>query len=103
MQAVPYQSLYGDTISNQYNHAFQNGCNDNYILKLHSLEVLKNNAHVTIIVMSLKYDHNNTSFNQIGLQPAQILKLKAVKNSVLLFYLYFDSFKYQNLSHLTSD
>lgn len=41
------------------------------------MEIFKNNIHVTIIFMNLKYDNknnkeNDTLFNQIGLQTARL-------------------------------
>lgn len=45
------------------------------------IEILANNSHVTIIVMAFKSDYmnneeNNTLFDRIGFQRAEILMLK---------------------------
>lgn len=74
-------------MDSQYNHRFKIGGHKSIFLE-HFLKTVKSNKNTTLLFMNEKYDNgknkeNDTSFNKIIYQSAQILRFIAVKN---LFY-----------------
>lgn len=103
-----YHSVNVDQILKWHNHSFKNSGHKTIILD-HFIKLLKVIPSWLYFFYKLniwllqQYKRNNTSFNQIRPQLAEILMLKACKSIIgFLFYLCFYRLKRQNLSKLKS-